>query len=208
MAVQLWTKDSGWLVYSHCHRSNITIAWNQPGCLPKTIGWQTPIPDHPMRNPRKGLQTSFGVSESTQYSGILNLKCLIFSILFLVFLDGLAKKMKFVQQHAWAPNTLRSISSEWKAFVEFCMLANILFLPIEPWVLCFFAMWLVSTGRVKTRDSLAQYVSAVRTVHRRLEFPDIPTPSQYGPLDLILKGVRRLAMHKTRKIPPCNPPYP
>ena len=114
--------------------------------------------------------------------------------------------MRFVQQHAWAPNTLKAISSEWKAFKEFCRLANIEFLPIEPWVLCFFAMWLVSTGRVKTRDSLAQYVSAVRTVHRFLEFPDIPTPSQYGPLDLILKGVRRLAMHKSKKSLPVTPP--
>ena len=114
--------------------------------------------------------------------------------------------MRFVQRHAWAPNTIKAIASEWKAFKEFCRLANIFWLPIEAWVLCYFAMWLVTSGRVKSRDSLAQYVSAVRTVHKVLEFPDIPTPSQYGPLDMILKGVRRLAMHKTKKSLPVTPP--
>ena len=127
-------------------------------------------------------------------------------LLFLAFFNRLTKQMKFVQQHAWASNTLKSISSEWRAFQEFCRLANIFWMPIEPWVLCFFAQWLVSSGRIKTRDSLAQYVSAVRTVHKYLEFPEIPTPSQFGPLDLILKGVRRLAMHKTKKSLPITPP--
>ena len=129
-----------------------------------------------------------------------------FICFFSAFLDDLTKKMRFVQQHAWAPNTIKAIASEWKAFKTFCLLANVHWLPIEPWVLCYFAMWLVSSGRVKSRDSLAQYVSAVRTVHRFLEFPDIPTPSQYGPLDLILKGVRRLAMHRVKKSLPVTPP--
>ena len=114
--------------------------------------------------------------------------------------------MRFIQKHAWAPNTVKAISSEWKAFKEFCALANIIFLPVAPYVICFFAVWLIATGRVKTRGSLAQYVSAVRTVHVALDFPEIPTPSQYGPLDLILKGTRRLAMHKTKKSLPVTPP--
>ena len=114
--------------------------------------------------------------------------------------------MRFIQQHAWAPNTVKAISSEWKAFKLFCLLANIIYLPVAPYVICFFAVWLISTGRVKTRNSLAQYVSAVRTVHVALDFPEIPTPSQYGPLDMILKGTRRLAMHKTKKSLPVSPP--
>ena len=121
--------------------------------------------------------------------------------------SSLADQMSFIQQNAWAPNTLQALSSEWKVFKIFCALASIQFMPIAPWALCFFATWLISTGRVKTRGSLAQYISAVRTVHRTLICEEcVPTPSQYGPLDLILKGVRRLAMHRTKKSLPVSPP--
>ena len=114
--------------------------------------------------------------------------------------------MEYVQQHAWADNTLKAISSEWKTFKVFCKLANITKLPVEAYVVCFFAIWLIQTGRVKTRGSLAQYVSAVRTVHGYLQLADIPTPSQYGPLNRILQGTRRLASHKTKKSLPVTPP--
>ena len=114
--------------------------------------------------------------------------------------------MGFIQRNAWAPNTIKSLTSQWKAFTEFCGLANITMLPIPDHIICFFATWLVSTGRVKTAGSLAQYVSAVRTVHKMLKLPQVPTPSQYGPLDMILKGFRRIAQHKTKKSLPISPP--
>ena len=104
-----------------------------------------------------------------------HLKCLTFNGYLLDFLQGLTSQMRFIQKHAWAPNTVKAISSEWRAFKEFCALANIIFLPVAPYVICFFAVWLIATGRVKTRGSLAQYVSAVRTVHVALDFPEIPT---------------------------------
>ena len=110
--------------------------------------------------------------------------------------------MSFIQQNARAPNTIQALSSEWKVFKIFCALASIEFLPIALWALCFFATLLIPTGRFKTRGSLAQYISAVRTIHRTLLCEDcVPTPSQYGPLDLILK-----AMHRTKKSLPVSPP--
>ena len=114
--------------------------------------------------------------------------------------------MRATQRKAWAENTLKSISSEWNAFKEFARLANILYLPIENWVICFFAQWLIYTGRIKSPGSLAQYVSAVRTVHKMLNLKEIPTPSQFGPLDLILKGFRREAQHPTKKSLPITLP--
>ena len=36
----------------------------------------------------------------------------------------------------------------------------------------------------------------------------VPTPSEYGPLDMILKGTRRLAQHRIKKSLPVTPPYP
>ena len=114
--------------------------------------------------------------------------------------------MKYVQSQAWAPNTFKAISSEWRTFKIFCKLAGITHLPIEPYVICFFAIWLLSTGRVKSRGSLAQYVSAIRTVHKMLRLKEVPTPSQYGPLDMILKGSRRICQHRIKKSLPVTPP--
>ena len=121
------------------------------------------------------------------------------------FYNNLADDMRFVQQNAWAKNTLKSLNSEWNAFKTYCTLAGIFYLPIEDHDICFFAQWLVSSGRIKTKASLAQYVSAVRTVCGMLNVRKVPTPSQYGPLDLILKGVRRLAEHKIKKSLPVSP---
>ena len=90
-------------------------------------------------------------SVQDQSNAIFYLLCLTFS--FAALFDSLADQMSFIQQNAWAPNTLQALSSEWKVFKLFCALASIQFLPIEPWVLCFFATWLISTGRVKTRGS-------------------------------------------------------
>ena len=114
--------------------------------------------------------------------------------------------MRYIQKHAWAPSTLKSIASQWKAFKEYCVLAGITTLPIDDREICFFSVWLTSSGRVTTVGSLAQYVSAVRTVHKMLKLPQVPTPSQYGPLDMILKGFRRIAQHKTKKSLPVSPP--
>ena len=121
------------------------------------------------------------------------------------FLNSLAFDMRFVQQHAWAKNTLKSLGYEWRAFKLFCNLANVQTVPVENWVICFFAQWLISTGRVKTKGSLAEYVSAVRTVLGMLNVKKVPTPSQYGPLDMILKGTRRLAQHRIKKSLPVTP---
>ena len=134
------------------------------------------------------------------------LKCLISNYSVLEFFRELSGQMRYIQQHAWAPSTLKSLASQWKAFQEFCGLANITMLPIPDHIICFFAVWLISSGRVSTQGSLAQYVSCVRTVHKMLRLPQVPTPSQYGPLDMILKGTRRLAQHRTKKSLPVSPP--
>ena len=86
--------------------------------------------------------------------------------------------MKYVQSKTWAPNTFKAISSQWRAFKIFSGLAGITHLPIPAYVICFLAIWLPSTGRVKSRGSPAQYVSAIRTVHKMLRLEEVPTPSQ------------------------------
>ena len=114
--------------------------------------------------------------------------------------------MRFVQKHAWAPSTFKAIQSEWRTFKKYCAEAGITTLPIPDYDICYYALWLGATGRINTVGSLAQYISAVRTVHKMLRLREVPTPSQFGPLDMILRGSRRLACHMTKKSLPVTPP--
>ena len=96
------------------------------------------------------------------------------------------------------------MNSERKAFLEFCQLADIQFIPITGEDLCLFAVWLWITRRLKAPKSVRAYLSAVRTLHRRLDLP-CHTPSTYGPLGNLLLGLARIAQHKVRKALPITP---
>ena len=111
---------------------------------------------------------------------------------------------QFIRQHAWAPNTRASLSSEWKAFYEYCHIANIKYLPVDGHQLMLYATWLAASGRIKSADSLAHYVSAVRTLHSSMGL-SCPCPSEYGPLLHLIRGVRRLAQRPIRKSLPVTP---
>ena len=119
-------------------------------------------------------------------------------------LEYLRAPMNFVRQHAWAPNTKKAQSSQIRIFLRYAELANLSTLPLSGTDLAFYAMWLIMEGRVKTAGSLAQYLSAVRQYHLRRK-SDCPTPSQFGPLQQVLKGMRRLAQHRVKKSKPVTP---
>jgi integrase len=124
-------------------------------------------------------------------------------------IEGIANLLpaasQFIRQHAWAPNTRASLSSEWRAFYSYCDVANITSLPVDGYQLTLYATWLVASGRIKSADSLAHYVSAVRTLHASMGLP-CPSSSQYGPLQQVIRGVRRLAQRPIRKSLPITPP--
>ena len=112
---------------------------------------------------------------------------------------------RFIRQHAWAPNTRASLSSEWRAFYAYCAVANIKSLPVDGYQLMFYATWLAASGRIKSADSLQHYVSAVRTLHTSMGLT-CPSPSEYGPLLHVIRGVRRIAQRPVRKSLPVTPP--
>ena len=111
---------------------------------------------------------------------------------------------RLFQRHAWAPRTCKTLNSEKKAFVEFCLLADIEFLPVSGEDLCLYAVWLWVVRKFKAPKSVRAYLSAVRTLHRRLDLP-CHTPSTYGPLGHLLLGLARLAKHEVRKALPITP---
>jgi hypothetical protein len=99
-----------------------------------------------------------------------------------------------------------SISSQWKAFKDFCREANVLTLSINESEVHFPAIWVTYTGRSLTKGSLAQYFSVVRTVHKMLRLPPVPTPSEYGSLDMIIKDFRRMVQHLIKNPLSAAPP--
>lgn len=200
----LMIDDSRWRAFTPSLKSNWSIGLNRRGSQQRTTGSQTPCPDPPQLNVASFGRISRVVSGPVQSNVQLHLKCSHFNILTGFYRD-LAKKMRFVQSKAWAPNTYKALKSEWRTFRIYCGEAGITTLPIPECEICYFAIWLTSTGRIKTRASLAQYVSAIRTIHKMLRLKEIPTPSQYGPLDMILKGTRRIAQHRVKKSLPVTP---
>ena len=120
-------------------------------------------------------------------------------------MEYLENEARWLTLNAWADSTKKTLSSEYKAFKAYCRVANIWSLPVHGHDLRLYATWLVSSGRLKSASSVQQYLSAVRTIHRRVGL-DCPTPSTYGPLDMVVKGIRRAAqrpIHRTLLVTPA-----
>ena len=116
----------------------------------------------------------------------------------------LREHMKLVVANAWAPRTRRTLSSQAKAFKEFSSLVDIQELPITGEMLCLYAIWLYAIRGLKAPKSITMYLSAVRTLHRRLDLP-CHTPTSYGPLGQVVSGLKRLLKHKVKKASPITP---
>ena len=125
-------------------------------------------------------------------------------VLNLEFVRFLQKHLKFVQSHAWARNTRKALNSQARAFKEFAELADIQFLPITGEQLCWFAIWLYVVRGLKSPKSIRMYLSAVRTMHRKIGLT-CATPSSYGPLDQCISGLKRLLQHRVKKAKPITP---
>ena len=111
--------------------------------------------------------------------------------------------MRFLMSMAKAPNTKKSQNSMLKAWFRYEQFAQVK-IPVGGWHLAMFATSLVVQGRVTSAASLANYVSAVRGYHHSLGM-DCPTPSQFGPLDQIIKGLRRVSIRPIKRSLPITP---
>ena len=115
----------------------------------------------------------------------------------------LHSQMFFLMSQAKAPATKKTQSSQLKAWFKYAELAKAT-VPVGGWHLAAFASSLVVQGRVKSADSLANYVSAVRSYHHDLGL-DCPTPSQFGPLNRVITGLRKVAIRPTKRSLPVTP---
>ena len=118
-------------------------------------------------------------------------------------LRTLYSQMKFLMSKAKAPSTQKTQNSMLKSWFRFAE-ENQVALPVGGWWLALFATDLVVRGQVTTADSLANYVSAVKQYHSDLGM-DCPTPSQFGPLNRVIQGLRSAAQRPTRRSLPVTP---
>ena len=112
---------------------------------------------------------------------------------------------QFLMNHARASSTLSSLASECRTFRTFCRLAGITHMPVSGSQLVIYATWLVATGRITSAESLKQYLSAVSSLHKWFAL-SCPTPTQYGPLQNVIQGFRRVAQRKVKKSLTVTPP--
>ena len=112
-------------------------------------------------------------------------------------------QMRFLMTKAKAPNTHKTQNSMLKSWFAFTQEFQIT-LPVGGWGLAMYATDLVVKGKVTTADSLANYVSAVKQYHSDLGM-DCPTPTQFGPLNRVIQGLRGVAQRPTRRSLPVTP---
>ena len=112
--------------------------------------------------------------------------------------------MRILQSMAWSSRTCKALNSEKKAFFKFADEADIQELPLTGDDLCLFAVWLWVIRGLKSPQSVKSYLSAVRTMHRRIGL-DCPTPTSYGPLGQTLSGLARQSQHQVKKALPVTP---
>ena len=112
--------------------------------------------------------------------------------------------MKWLMAQAKAKSTSKTDASMLRSWFRYCQLAQIPRHPVGGWHLAAYATSLVVDGRVKSADTLAQYVSAVRTYHTDLG-ENCPTPGQFGPLKRVIEGLRRTAKRPIKRSLPVTP---
>ena len=118
-------------------------------------------------------------------------------------LRSLHAQMRFLMSKAKKPSTTKSQQSMLKTWHRYAF-TNQVTLPVGGWHLALFATQVVREGRIKSADSLANYVSAVRSYHLDLGL-DCPTPSQFGPLKRVIDGFRDVAQRPVKKSLPITP---
>ena len=88
--------------------------------------------------------------------------------------------------------------------MAFCSFYGVIAFPATGSDLVDYSAWLILTGRINTAGSLRQYLSNVRSLHKEQGLI-CPTPTEFGPLEFVVKGVERRFAAPTKKSLPITP---
>jgi len=116
-------------------------------------------------------------------------------------LQELDQLVQDYQQSAFSEGTKGNLGSQFKAFQEFCSRYELPGLPASGETLSRFAVWTAVTKRAKTGQTVRNFLSAVRTLHK-LCGQTCPTPRSNGQLELTVRGLtKKLACTPRRMFP-------
>ena len=121
-----------------------------------------------------------------------------------ISLSTLSQEAVRFKELAWAESTKNSLCSSQRAFLEFCSIYELVPLPATPSTLTLYAVWLVVSGRLTAVNSIKNYLSSVRTLHR-MHGLDCSTPSSSPELQYTLRGIARQLARPTKRMDPITP---
>ena len=107
-----------------------------------------------------------------------------------------------LQSHRLAPATRATRSSQMRAFDQFCHEMGVVSCPPSGEDMKRFAAWLL-LYRCQKESSLRQYLAAVRTHFHQLNM-HVPSPGEYGPLQAVVEGAKRVFSGPVRRSRPVT----
>ena len=148
-----------WPVQLHHLKSLMSLSGNRSGSPPTITYSQTSCLGGRLRPTGTFFMQSVPTSVSTRRSWTCVRSILHFNFNLTWapsagFIRVLQQHWRVLEQHPWAPCTCKALNSEKKAFVKFCLLADIEFLPVSGDILCLYAVWLWITKRLKAPRSV------------------------------------------------------
>ena len=109
-------------------------------------------------------------------------------------------RVRQTQERAYASGTVRNLWTQWRRFKEFCVLTGLPRFPVTDHTLSLYIQYL--SLRVKSPDTVKQYVSGLRTLHRMLDL-QFPDPSSVE-VKLTLRGLCKTMHHVPHKAFPIT----
>ena len=94
---------------------------------------------------------------------------------------------KLFQSSSITSKTIKNYDYHWRVFSDFCDIYNESPVPVAPETLVRYAVYLIVQRNCCDR-TVRNHLSSIRRYHRLYCNITIPTPSQYFPLEAVLKG--------------------
>ena len=109
-------------------------------------------------------------------------------------------------QDAFRASTRGNLKSQFKNWSQFCLDYSKNPVPCSGDDLVLYSMWLACSGRAHCGGTIRNNLSGVRTLHKLQGQKLPPAPSEYGPLELVVRGLSRRLDGPTRRMWPITPP--
>ena len=119
-------------------------------------------------------------------------------------LDRLREKAEKFKNDALATSTKAAITRQCTAIALFCLNHDLNYLPASVDTLAMFMAHLHDSPNINSPDTIAQYLSSIKTLHKLGQFPTDQFDSTY--LTMVKQGLRKDMSHIPRQATPMTNP--